>query len=67
VDDGFPKLKKVEEKAIDKPANPKKGVIRKHGSSYPENPLSLSLSLNNRERALMSISFPATGNIVSLV
>jgi hypothetical protein len=32
VDDAFPKLKKVEEKAIDKPANPKKGpaVIRKH-------------------------------------
>jgi hypothetical protein len=32
VDDAFPKLKKVEEKAIDKPADPKKGlaVIRKH-------------------------------------
>jgi hypothetical protein len=32
VDDTFPKLKKVEEKAIDKPADPKKGpaVIAKH-------------------------------------
>ena len=32
MDDAFPKLKKVETKAIDKPANPKKrpAVIRKH-------------------------------------